>query len=59
MRVLRRSMENTESGNRSDSHKGRATQQQRKRTAQTKKKRYFNVHEGTRYQDLNQNRLSK
>lgn len=38
MRVLRRSMENAESGNRSDSHKGRATQQQRKRTAQTKKK---------------------
>lgn len=37
MRVLRRSMENTESGNRSDFHKGRDTQQQRKGTAQTKK----------------------
>lgn len=36
MRVLRRSMENAESGNRSDSHKGRATQQKRKRIAQKK-----------------------
>ena len=38
MRVLRRSLENTESGDRSDFHKGQATQQQRKATAQTKKK---------------------